>query len=240
MSQFFFLLLTFQTFYSGHFHTLVIDPSSSLAYSPDGRLALSMNGNIWLMEGEQLTQLTFGKTEDREPSWTSDGKSLVFSSNRNGVFDLWQLSWNDGKVQEPTLFLQSRENDRQPHFGKDGTLAWTRGDGADANIWIKRAGEEEFRLTRATGGEHSPAISPDGTRIVYIAERKGKKELRLRYLNSRRDDLIDNTLNPEYPAWSPDGKRISFSSRGNTAGIWITTPDGNYKNFLSSQRAVTA
>lgn len=214
--------------------------NSEASYSPDGRLALSLRGNLWLLDGEKLTQLTYGKAEDRDPTWAPDGKTLVFASNRSGQFDLWQLSWKNGKVQLPVLFLETEEEDLQPHIGKDNTLVWVKGKGADANLWIKKSGKDAYRLTSGRGPEHSPSLSPDGTRVVYIAERKGRKELRLRYLNSRRDDLIDNSLSPEFPAWSPDGKRISFSSRGNTEGVWITTPKGTYKNFLSSKRAATA
>lgn len=244
MTQLFSYLLTVSIFIPS-FDTIFIknsvpDHSSSLSYAPDGRLALSLKGNLFLLDGDKLTQLTHGKAEDRDPTWAPNGNSLVFASNRNGNFDLWQLKWDEGEAKVPELFLQTEEEDTQPHIIKDGTLIWVKGIGADANLWVKKPEKKPYQLTRGSGAEHSPALSPDGTRVAYIAERKGRKELRLRYLNSRKEELIDNTLNPEFPAWSPDGKRISFSSRGNTAGIWITTPDGAYRNFLSSKRAATA
>lgn len=236
-------LIAISLFLIGNYASIKVEQSVSNfppAYASDGRLALSQRGNLYLLDGETFIQLTHGKAEDRDPTWAPEGKSLIFSSNRNGGFDLWELGWEDDEWKSPELFLETEEEDTQPHMGQDGTLVWVKGEGADANLWIKKPERTAFQLTRASGAEHSPAISPDGTRVAYIAERKGRKELRLRFLNSRRDDLIDNTLNPEYPAWSPDGKRISFTSRGNTAGVWITTPDGAYKNFLSSNSAATA
>jgi Tol biopolymer transport system component len=67
------------------------------------------------------------------------------------------------------------------------------------------------QLTFGEGMEQWPAWSPDGSRLAYVAEADGYKQLFVRTLatgaeqrltRQRRDDIL--------PAWSPDGKRLVF------------------------------
>jgi TolB protein len=64
-------------------------------YSPDGEkivLVSESDGNqeIYLMnaDGSGLLRLTRNKATDTSPTFSADGKSIIFSSNRNGKFEL--------------------------------------------------------------------------------------------------------------------------------------------------------
>src|SRR4051812_28046902 len=52
-------------------------------YSSDGRLALSVRGDLWVVSTDgKWTRVTSGAEWDREPAWSPDGSSLIYSSNR--------------------------------------------------------------------------------------------------------------------------------------------------------------
>src|SRR5436305_1089257 len=76
-----------------------------LAYARDGRLALSVRGDLWVISPSpepRWIRITSGSGWDREPAWTPDAKALVFSSNRGGNFDIWQVTVGDsGAVGAP-------------------------------------------------------------------------------------------------------------------------------------------
>src|SRR5215216_4166745 len=63
------------------------------AYAPDGRLVVSIDGDLYLQAagGGAWSRLTSGPAWDREPAWSRDGASIVFSSDRAGNFDLWRV-----------------------------------------------------------------------------------------------------------------------------------------------------
>ena len=63
------------------------------AYARDGRLAVSVQGDIWIVSTRgEWTRVTSGPAWDREPAWSADGSTIVFSSDRAGQFDLWRVA----------------------------------------------------------------------------------------------------------------------------------------------------
>ncbi|MFQ5676840.1 MAG: hypothetical protein ACE5G1_13165, partial [bacterium] len=224
------------------------------AYAADRQLALAINGNLWVVQvsdslrfddkethfSSKWRQLTEGPAEDRDPAWIPGKNRLVFSSNRSGTFDLWQVEVEQKSAKKLTRIIHSQAANTEPTVASDGTIVWVRGFGPEADLWIKKPGEDEKPLSESAGAEYSPSFSPDGQAIVYIRERKGRKQLRLVGLSDHADTLIVGDNSPEYPSWSPTGDRIVFSTRGSQPGVWLTTPDALYTNLLSSQRAAAS
>jgi eukaryotic-like serine/threonine-protein kinase len=60
----------------------------------------------------------------------------------------------------------------------------------------------------------SPALSPDGTRLIFVASREGKTSLWIRDLNKLEPRELPGTAGAYFPFWSPDGKSIGFFANG--------------------------
>ena len=93
------------------------DNYSRLALSPDGtRLAArKIRGadisNLWLLDlsrGGASTRFTFNSARDTFPVWSPDGSRIVFSSNRDGPYDLYQKPANGGT--DEVVLLKSAED----------------------------------------------------------------------------------------------------------------------------------
>ena len=58
------------------------------------------------------------------------------------------------------------------------------------------------------------ALSPDGTRLVFVATSSGKQMLWMRPLDSLQAQPVPGTEQGDFPFWSPDGKSIGFFASG--------------------------
>ncbi len=90
-------------------------------------------------------------------------------------------------------------------------LAWRRGRSEVPPSPVVR-----FEL--ATVGYESiapPAISPDGTRVVYSAREGGQRQLHVRALDSLQTTVLPGTVGADHPFFSPDGRVIGFATRDN-------------------------
>jgi serine/threonine protein kinase len=65
----------------------------------------------------------------------------------------------------------------------------------------------------------APALSPDGTRIAFIAQRDSKNSLWLRSLDRLEATPVPGTDDAYFPFWSPDGTAVAFFMRGK---LWRT------------------
>jgi Tol biopolymer transport system component len=86
-----------------------------LDLSPDGkRVAVHRHdangGDVWLFESDRgtISRLTFDPTQDNSsPIWSPDGSRIVFSSRRNGKWELY-VKLADGTGTEELLVESDR------------------------------------------------------------------------------------------------------------------------------------
>jgi Tol biopolymer transport system component/predicted Ser/Thr protein kinase len=212
---------------------------SGPAFSPDGKMVAFIRASnsgvddIFVVSatGGEPKQITFDHRYTLSLSWTADGKSIVFSSNRTGNHALWKIPGTGGTP----VRLPLSENAKDAMFARDGhRLAFSQFFD-DTNIWrIDLSGPGRLagtakKVISSTQYDSSPQISPDGKRIAFRSNRSGNHEVWIsdeNGRNARQFTFFGGTLTGT-PRWSPDGNWLSFDSRPNRqADVFIAPASG--------------
>jgi len=175
-----------------------------------------------------LMRLTYGAWDDRDPSVSPDGHKVVFSSNRNGYWDIYILDLTTGIVDR---FTDSLVYDGGPAWSPDGLwIVYESYVDDNLEIFIKSASEpdlEAIRLTSNNASDHSPAWSPQGRQIAFVSTRSGDPEIWLADLDQAEENSFVNLSQrpldlDSQPAWSPDGSAL----------VWASVEAGYHNLFL--------
>jgi serine/threonine-protein kinase len=204
------------------------------ALSPDGlALAVSVRDGstqIWIRRADGTRQrLTDSGSVNWRPSWTPDGKSIVFLSNRlglgQGAYDAYEVPV-DGSAA-PTLLWDA------PLYG-----LWEAQLSPD-NQWLAIRSDEEGGIghmrTRRLRGDSTVlplvvdkyaaahlSISPDGHWLAYTSERTGRREV---YVTSfpvvGATHLVSRDGGNE-PRWARNGRELFYREATRLMAVPIT------------------
>jgi len=216
----------------------VLQGARGPAFAPDGRLAVSVDGDLFAQQspGGRWLHITTGIAWDRDPVWTRDGSSIVFSSDRSGTYALWRVTVNfDGTAGTPERITNSSEAESSPSVAADGTIAFVRGVGNASRIWIRSTDGTEKRFSTRELPELDPVLSPDGTRIAFIQPTELGRSIIVRGVSDQRTSVANADRNAERVVWAPSGDRLAFTSGGRNGGIYVAPPDGRWTNLASSK-----
>ncbi len=202
-------------------------------------------------DGSGFVELTTGNV-DRDPSWSPDGKHLVYSGERFGGANIIRMN-ADGTNQIALTDSQFPLGNFEPAWSPDGTkiaFVSSRAGAGRSEIWVMSAnGNNLVRLTinpvfavdaggPVYGKDFSPAWSPDGTKIVFWSTRLDLANSEIYVMNadgSNQVRLTNNSANDSDPVWSRDGQRIAFFSRGvGREGIYEMNANGANERWITN------
>jgi hypothetical protein len=155
--------------------------------------------------------------------WSPDGKTLAFTGERNGNFDIYSIPAAGG---EETRLTTADGLDDGPGYSPDGVFIYFNSERTGhMQIWrMKADGAQQEQVISDESNDWFPHISPDGQWMVFLAYEPGVtghpggKDVELR-LMSMKDKSVrvlarlfggQGTIN--VPSWSPDSLKLAFVS----------------------------
>lgn len=102
----------------------------------------------------------------------------------------------------------------------------------------KPAAAPELAIS-SSRSEQQPDYSPDGSRVAFISDRSGSRELWTAASDGTGSvQVTTQAVIPTAPRWSPDGKRIAFAQRpGGNADIYVVDAQGGTPRRLTTDPA---
>ena len=152
------------------------------------------------------------------PRPSPDGRRVAYSRGYDGRLDVWVVDAAGGLPLQ--LTDQATPQGPDPNQRHASAIAWTP-DGQrivvaasrEGKLWVvPAAGGPSRPIDESAGTHHSPAVSPDGGRVAFVAERGERSDVVVADLEGRWSRLISE--GDEYvmqPRWSPDGSRVLYA-----------------------------
>jgi len=199
------------------------------------------NQEIYVMnaDGSGVTRLTDNPAEDHSPVWSPDGGTIAFVSNRNGNAEIYLMA-ADGRGQ--TNLTENPAEDYDPAWAGNGArLAFTtsRDDPIRTDIWVMNFDGSGQTKLRNFGV--SPAWSPDNSRIAGVFRFGGLTHLGVMPADASAEPqpLLQMGLS-NFPAWSPDGRRLAFENAESpeNSEILVINADGSNLVNLTNNRDI--
>ena len=237
---------------------LTTDPSIDFepSWSPDGsKIAFVSNrdgdNEIYVMnpDGSGPTQITDNANDDLEPAWSPDGLKIAFASNRHGGLHAIYIMNADGSA--PVRVTNANLFDERPSWSSDGTqLAFQRdpgGAGSNSEIFVMNAdGSGQMNITNNpafdayAAWQWIPVVQSQSKAIAFATNRDGGS-LEIYTMNSDGSGLTrltNNSAHDWWPAWSPDGAKIAFTTQRNgNDDIYVMNADGSAQTRLTTSQA---
>ncbi len=192
---------------------------------------------IYLLDFEIMTEKKiFGsKGTNIAGGFFPNGERITLSSTKDGTPDIYVLSLRDESVSRLTPASQGIEV--SPVVSPDGSLiAFVSDRGGSPQVYTMRADGSDIRRVTFEGSYNtSPGWSPRGDRIVFSCRRE-KNQICIVKPDGTAPAQLTGSGNNEDPAFSPDGRYITFSSdRDGGKAIYIMRANGEAQKKISPQ-----
>jgi len=197
---------------------------SGLTWSPDGtRLAFAQEGRLFVMnaDGSRLHPVSPATSNAQlvDPTWSPDGRTILFSSDSEGTFEVYRADLDARRVSRVTTCrtraCERSWGDLSPSWSPDGSRVVFERNLHDIDV-MRSDGTHIRPLVRCRVlpcERTSPAWSPRGDEIVF--QRSPREVWVIRPDGTGAHRLFScekaDCLAVLDPTWSPDGTRLTFT-----------------------------
>ena len=144
-----------------------------------------------------------------EPTFSPDGNSIVYTSNRSGDFDIWMMKI-DGRHEVRLTSLKGDEV--KPKFSPDGTkLAFLNENNDNISLYVIGLLSSDSVLLSKHKSMTGMSWSHDGSKLLYVASDGGPYQIFYYSLSELVEKRHTTTeMDCFDPSWSIDDESILF------------------------------
>jgi Tol biopolymer transport system component/DNA-binding winged helix-turn-helix (wHTH) protein len=223
---------------------------NSSYFSPDGKTLAIVDkaapaepSSIYMLplDGSPRRKLTSpppSATGDYYPAFSPDGQRLAFARAVSfSATDLYVMPLAGGAPTRLTFDGLTIDGLAWTSDGREIVFSSRRG-GSFNSLWrIRAAGGTPARVSAFGEDVISPTVSRDGNRLAYTRQLDDMNIWNFSLDAAGRvvskTPLIASTFRDSDPEFSPDGRRIVFTSgRNGGFGIWVSDSDGGGPRLL--------
>ncbi len=162
-----------------------------------------------------------------DPSWSPDGKEIVFRSARDAQWDLWRISAEGGT---PARITNDPDYDYQPAWSPDGRWIVYGSTGAEgfSLFAIGSSGGQRIQLTDGSSLVSGPEFVNDGTGIIFSSDQGGSVNLWQMSFAPEKTNLPAHRVtigqgSDVNVSISRDGRKIAYSAVASSPDVWELT-----------------
>jgi serine/threonine protein kinase/Tol biopolymer transport system component len=182
------------------------------------RIAVNRNvqGNldIYISEsaGGGQSRFTFDPANDSAAVWSPNADRIVFRSNRNGHYDLFEKVASGASDERP--LVETPQNKSACDWSRDGQfLLYASEDPTmGSDLWAKpmRSDANPFPVVRTNADEREGQFSPDGRWVAYVSNESGIDEVYIQLFpgpGGKKQVSMNGGVDPR---WGRDGRELFY------------------------------
>jgi Tol biopolymer transport system component len=195
----------------GEYNDIVLSPDEKRVAT---QRIVSGNSDIWLLDLTRglPSRFTFDATTEDDPVWSPDGSTIVFSSTRNGRFDVYRKV-SSGAGNEELLF-QSETDKEGTDWSADGRFVlFDQGSSnGGPDIWVLPlfGDGKPYPLLQSPFSESQGHFAPDGKWFAYTSNESGRSEVYVQSFPPSGGKWQVSTGGGAQPHWRRDGKELFY------------------------------
>jgi eukaryotic-like serine/threonine-protein kinase len=165
--------------------------------------------DIWILElsNNILTRLTFDPAYDQDPTWSHDGRSMVYASQRMGKYDFFQ------KTVRGTAESLLHESDGQPQYpddlSRDSRFLLYHTETVMYALPLK-GDRKPMTLDRTPFKKDQARFSPDGQWVTYESGESGTTEVYVASFPAFDNRRQLTARGGAQPQWRSDGRELFY------------------------------
>jgi serine/threonine protein kinase len=208
------------------------------------------------LESVTLTPLTTDPSYEGEPTFSPDGETIAYVSDRSGNIEIYMQQISGGPYKNIT---NNNADDAQPAYSPDGKqIAFVstrssssaliyRGPGTPlmgGDVWVMPALGGSARRIAEAG--NFPSWTPDGSAIIYVVGRQGTPKILSVPASGGTPREIPIKLKAGepsltylfYPSYSSDGRWIVFEGQPGDGIYVVSAAGGEAQRVAKGKRPV--